>query len=905
MEQCGARDEAGTSMIGNAFLELGFQKKGDRVAATVLINRVSGRTIQLADDDFSLSFEGQPTLHASDFSVQEVAKEKIPGGQNLTFQLVQRGGTAKAALVYELLDNSFFLRRHLEYSPVNPLLLRTVEVWKLGIEGRCSSQETGPPEEMLHNVWGVDRKTGFGKPVFLEDTFWGLEYPAGYNHYASGYLSLSHQPGREISGKFISKTAVLGVATNGLVANRFKEYISASRPGKLLPEVQVDYNTWTTVSPATEVNSLGLIEQFKTNLFEPFGVGFDSFTLDDGWDEKNSLWEMRTNGFPNGFKPLLNALQPMGTKLGLWLSPSSGYEHAAWGGKNGFTRNATFDWFLCQSDPAYRREMSRVVPELIQHNDLGFFKMDGFCASCDTPRHPHHLDGDFAREANVDAFIELITRMREAKPGVYLDPTSGMWLSPWWLWYVDSVYADTYDGTAPALVPSPNGFDGATSIRDALLRRRLAANPGFDPGAVETLGVYLDPTLAIDPASFFDNWQDNAMMVAGRGNRLLTFYLNPAKLPNPAKDWPFLAELIRWARTNAATLARTEMVLGDPYRMEAYGYAHFLGHQGILTLRNPFIQPKTVRLKLNESCGWNATEAGMGKYIVSTVFPFRRTMAKSYQYGELLELQLQPYQTLIVQIEPQDESSPAIANVRTREINRSSNSISWEVYGLPGSKLSTPLLGLPKPKQILWDGSPISTQMQGAKPELPLTFGKTASRCAAEGGLLQPDGAYTARLAGNTQVTIPKGTRAFVYALCLDPAGDGVNFDLQATINGNRIPDSDIKKLVGSKSTLRPVKELPLKPWVFFRFAVPEGQSEIKIALEAIQANKRILEMEAGWWLWTEQPLQKAILSMEFDQALPTASTKTFPFPSTMETQRQVIPLQALTTFSLWSKPAK
>lgn len=88
------------------------------------------------------------------------------------------------------------------------------------------------------------------------------------------------------------------------------------------------------------------------------------------------------------------------------------------------------------------------------------------------------------------------------------------------------------------------------------------------------------------------------MMVAGRGNRLLTFYMNPAKFPNPERDWPFLAGLIKWTRHNATTLAQTEMILGDPYRGEAYGYAHFLGRRGILALRNPFIQPQTVHVKL-------------------------------------------------------------------------------------------------------------------------------------------------------------------------------------------------------------------------------------------------------------------------------------------------------------------
>jgi hypothetical protein len=896
----GAAGEAGNDLaISNQFLELHFQRQGERVAATALVNRIAGRTIHLAADDFALKLEGRPTLHAENFTVREVAREKLPAGQRLTLHLVQGGGTSKVALVYELLDDSFFLRRHVEFSPGAPVLLREVEVWKVGLEGRCSHQETGPPEEMLHNVWGVDRKTGFGKPVFLEDTFWGLEFPAGYNHYACGYLTLSHLPGRKVAETFISKTAVLGVAPPDQVARHFRSYIEQGRSRPRQPEVQVDYNTWTTVTPATESNSLALIRQFQQHLFEPYGVSFDSFTLDDGWDEKHSLWQLRTNGFPHGFTPLLDALQPIGTKLGLWLSPSSGYEHADWGGQNGYTRNATFDWFLCQSDPAYRREICRVVPELIRNHDVGFFKMDGFCASCDTHRHDHHLDGDFAREANVDAFIELLSAMRKAKPGVYLDPTSGMWLSPWWLWYVDSVYADTYDGTAPAIVPSPNGFDGATSIRDALLRRRLAANPGFDPAAVETLGVYLDPTLAIAPQTFFDHWQDNAMMVAGRGNRLLTFYMNPALFPNPPKDWAFLAGMIQWARHNAPTLARTEMILGDPYRMEAYGYAHFRGRRGILALRNPFIQPQTVRLKLDESCGWMASDAGTGTYAAAIVFPYHETLRPAFRHGDPLELELQPYQTLIVQIETTGEASPTLAGVRAREVSRASGKISWEVFGLSGTKLSVPVAGLPKPGKILWDGQPIKSVATRQGVELPLTFAGEKKHCFAEGGSLRadPGPGGAGRLLGSCNATIPKGTTASVYVLCLDPSPAATEFKCRATIAGIAVPATAIQALVGSKTTLRLVRELPLKPWVFFRFPVPEGKSKITISLESASPQPRALAVKAGWWLWTEQPLQKAALTLEFDPPLPAAPVHPLPFPSALEFQRQVLTLQPLKSF--------
>ena len=79
------------------------------------------------------------------------------------------------------------------------------------------------------------------------------------------------------------------MASAGSVASHFRDYIARGRHRPVVPAVQVDYNTWTTVSPATESNSLDLIRQFKTNLFDPHGVAFDSFTLDDGWDEKNSL----------------------------------------------------------------------------------------------------------------------------------------------------------------------------------------------------------------------------------------------------------------------------------------------------------------------------------------------------------------------------------------------------------------------------------------------------------------------------------------------------------------------------------------------------------------------------------------------------------------------------------------
>jgi hypothetical protein len=895
-----ARESGDDLAIGNQYLELRFQRKGDQVAATALVNRIAGRTIRLSADDFALNFEGQPPLHAADFALRQASRETIPGGQRLSLHLARRGGISEVAVIYELLDRDFFLRRHLEFSPAGAVPLRQVDVWSVGLAGRCSSQETGPPEYMVDNVWGVEGRKGFGQPVFLDDTFWGLEFPAGYNHNAAGFVTLSHWPGRSVTGRFVSKTAVVGVAQAGRVAARFRSYIAQYRDRPRRPEVQVDYNTWTTVTPATESNSLDLISQFKKNLFEPYGVSLDSFTLDDGWDDKNSLWDLRASGFPRGFKPLLDALQPMRTKLGLWLSPSSGYEHASWGGKHGYTPNATFGWFLCQSDPNYRRDMCRVVPELIRLNDAGFFKMDGFCASCDTRQHPYHLEGDYAREANVDALIELITAMRQAKPGVYLDATSGMWLSPWWLRYVDSIWCDTYDGTPPAIVPSPNGFDGATTSRDALLRRRLAQNPGFDPSAIETLGVYLDPTLAIEPQTFFDSWHDNAMMVAGRGDRLLTFYMNPAQFPDPPRDWAFLAGMIQWARHNGPTLARSEMILGDPYRREPYGYAHFLGRRGILAIRNPFIQSQKIRVKLDESSGWTAGEAGTGTCVASVVYPYQETLRQTIRFGDMLELNLQAYQMLLLHVEPADPAALELPGVRGREINRTSHKSTWELFALPGEKLRVPVADWPAPEKIIWDGRGITTVGTGPGRELPLTFGGKKEHCVVKGGSLQAgrSGGGASRLTGQCSAAVPQGTKAFIYVLCLDPSPVDVPFQCRATVNGYVVPVTAIHSPAGARIPPRTLKELPLKAWVFFRFEVPVGKNEVAIALQGGDQEPKPFDVEAGWWLWTERTLQKAVLTMEFGQPLPTAPVNPLPFSSAMELQREVLPLQPLARIS-------
>ncbi len=380
-------------VLGNEFLELHFRIAEKQCSATKLVNKLARRTIPIQRDGFRLGIKdtrpvppGVPLERLEEqpeacFALKEAKEEAIAGGRRLTFLCEDRTGMAIGLkVVYELGDADFFIRRRLEVSVPKPTPIGEATVWRVRMDGGKASHQ------------------GFGKPVFLEDTFWGLEFPGGHNASAGGVVTLKHYPGRTVTDRFVSKTAVLGVAEPGRVAQRFQDYIASIQATPREQRLFVNYNTWWTLMPPTEKNCVELIKLFKEKLFDPYGETFDTFTIDDGWDKKETLWELVPERFPNGFGPLVEPLKAMKANLGLWLSPSSGYSHAPHLAKLGYEHNSN-PWYCCQSGAKYRRDIAARVTALAKQYDLAFYKFDGFCPSCEAAGHGH-LPGNFAREAH-------------------------------------------------------------------------------------------------------------------------------------------------------------------------------------------------------------------------------------------------------------------------------------------------------------------------------------------------------------------------------------------------------------------------------------------------------------------------------------------------------------------------
>ena len=85
-----------------------------------------------------------------------------------------------------------------------------------------------------------------------------------------------------------------------------------------------------------------------------------------------------------------------------------------------------------------------------------------------------------------------------------------------------------------------------------------------------------------------DRWTNNVVMHVCRGTGLSELYVSPWLLEGGYGD--NLRGVMKWGIEHTdVLLPATRLILGDPRRLQVYGYAHFPQglHRGIVGLRNP------------------------------------------------------------------------------------------------------------------------------------------------------------------------------------------------------------------------------------------------------------------------------------------------------------------------------
>jgi hypothetical protein len=418
-----------------------------------------------------------------------------------------------------------------------------------------------------------------GSPLVDGDFFLGFEHPRSQCGVVAGRATCDLRSGVPIgSGQSVEYSSVVGFALPGQMRRAFLNYIERERAHPY--RTFLHYNSWCDIgffTPYTQQDALDRIHEIGDELNKKRGVTLDSFLFDDGWDDHDNLWMIRSD-FKDGFLPLARAAAEYGTAPGVWLSPWGGYgpakkERVAAATKGGYE---IVDGGLALSGPKYYERFHGAVTEMVTKYGVNQFKFDG-TGNADRVVKGSEFSSDF------DAAIHLIGDLRKLKPDLFINLTTGTYPSPFWLMYADSIWRGGED----------TDFAGVGTDRERWITYRDAdtyeevvkAGRLYPLNSLMLHGIVYAkqaPHLATDPGGDFAN---EVHSYFGSGTQLQELYITPSLLT--AANWDMLAEAAKWSRANASVLVDTHWVGGDPRWLEVYGWAAWSPAKGILTLRNP------------------------------------------------------------------------------------------------------------------------------------------------------------------------------------------------------------------------------------------------------------------------------------------------------------------------------
>lgn len=626
------------------------------------------------------------SLSQNDFMFSNFLRQDLEdGGKEINLYFNQKNSKIQLAVTYRLQQNDFFIRR------------------------KIAVRDTVFGEHFLHRIWPLQTKTdaditvlkngGFGQPAafLLGDggVFAGLEYPASreelrqVNHQKMK-LKCGQEVGQRIGREWFSSAwAVTGLSPNHYVKLWFNKYVDKIRVAPLRPFLL--YNSWYDVRAPeytkrqedvmNETNLLRIIRDFKREMVDRYNLKLNAFVLDDGWDIYKSDWVLRKKEFPNGLQPVVTELQTLGAKLGIWFGPIGGYSHRDW--RVNWMKEHGYEVTgnqLCLGGKNYHRLFKKRVMDFVRNDGVGYFKWDGIQFSCSEPDHGHPV-GIYSRRAIMDSVIDLCDAVRSVDPDIFLNITSGTWLSPWWVQYANTIWMQGGD-FGYSDVPSINRRDAAITYRDFVLYEDFQKNNFWFPIAnLMTHGIVKGHLLKLGgEAEPLDKFTDNAVLYVARGVAMWELYVSPNLLTGG--EWNAVSKSIEWAKDRFDVLQYTEMIGGDPGEKKPYGYVHFSGGKGIVVARNPFIEPRALTVDLSPAQGLDPDAASL---VVERIYPDRWISSELTAVGATLQIPLSGYETAIYEIyQLEDAKLPLLAGPRLGNYKINGNKCDLTFYNNEG-----------------------------------------------------------------------------------------------------------------------------------------------------------------------------------------------------------------------------
>ena len=580
-----ASHQGAAYILQNHQIDARFELSGGHLTHLTIEDRQNSRRLDIPDA-FVLTLGNGAELRASQMELHgtpgiedlganpDAARyaDRLPGKQ-ICVDLDARAPAARVRWCAVLRDGSNYLRQQITIRAVNQAL---------AISRVCLLQLSDPGAHVSGSVKG--------SPITDATMFFGFEDP----------LSMSEVRDNTIvawlarvlplrAGQSVTYSSVIGVAPVGQMRRAFLNYIERERAHPY--RTFLHYNSWYDMADGgryDEAAALNRVHAFGEELVQNRHVVLDSFLLDEGWDNPNSLWKFNP-GFPDGLTRVRQAAAKYDFGIGVWLSPWGGYDESkkqrvAFGSKAGYE---IVNGGYALSGPRYYPKFEQTCLSMIEKYGVNQFKLDG-TGNANQVVPGSVFDSDF------DAAIHLIERLRQQEPDIYINLTSGTYPSPFWLRYSDSIWRGGEDHSFTGVGTWRQRW---ITYRDAQTYKNIVeAAPLFPLNSLMLHGIIyakLTDHLGTDPGHDFAS---EVRSYFGAGTQLQEMYISSALLSQ--HDWDILAECAKWSRSNADILRDTHWIGGDPNALQVYGWAAWAPSGWIVTLRNPSDRPQDFQLNL-------------------------------------------------------------------------------------------------------------------------------------------------------------------------------------------------------------------------------------------------------------------------------------------------------------------
>jgi hypothetical protein len=511
------------------------------------------------------------------------------GGWELSARLTSTAPSCDVLWRAVLRDGANYIRQEVTLQPLREplesveLVLLQMHVPQAGIAGR------------------VD-----GSPVVSDTMFFGVEHPASSSRILDSDTLRCSYPyhGAVTPAEPLTLGSVIGVFPPGQRRRGFSHFVERERAHPYRPFLhhnngeQIGLTYWELIRlkkdaqaaqfrASQEQHWRKLMEQIGREVVERRGAKLDAFAHDFEWDDENLVWQFH-QGFPHGFKPLIEVAAKYQSNLGIWFSPWGGYPCKPARLKGGRELGLeTNQGGLSLAGPRYYARFRAACLNLLRDHGVKYFKFDGFAGS-NSPASAGEYRSD------VEALWRLMGELREVDPEVFINPSSGTWASPFWLLRADSIWR----GGGDTGIAGAKGSERQQWItyRDFEVHNRVLVNgPLYPISSLMIHGIMINSGGRVKTFDERDMLDEIRSFFAS-GVNLQELYVTPELMT--AKAWDVLAEAAKWSRANADVLADTHMIGGDPGKAEVYGWASWSKRKAILSLRNPSDQPATISIDI-------------------------------------------------------------------------------------------------------------------------------------------------------------------------------------------------------------------------------------------------------------------------------------------------------------------